>query len=258
MSDIAIIYPRIDAAEAIVSTELETIQTETNAFESFLMNVRRLEPTGSVSLGTGGTLATATSFTGFDPAAIRQAYRETILAMAHYDSEYGEHLLDNVEIEFGESVRAVLESEMALPPMTVGVIETAAEQAVTERQDFSRVLSEELESLERIRDQLGDIEARFHELTEAIDQPDSPSSDDRNRLETLAKECQTLSVDRQETLHHRSAPYISGIGDRSLVAYLYHDCEHQFPALIEIADVAGRINSRLGREGSLPRKVLSC
>lgn len=244
MAQLDVVYPRIDAARSIVEDEAAIIDRELAALDSFERRLARLEPTASHEVaGTGGAAAVA-SVRGVDPDAVRSAYRETVLAMSHYEREYGEPLLEHVEAEFGANLRTVFASSSPIPPVQRALVRTAVEESIQLRRQFRRTLTDELDSLSTIEAELGDIERRFHELRFG----GGGSGDGRtNALDDLHEMCETLAAERQRTIHRRPAPRISGIGDRSLVAYLYGVADHRFPALVEIADVASQI-ARAGPE----------
>jgi uncharacterized protein YerC/tetrahydromethanopterin S-methyltransferase subunit G len=255
MADIAVVYPRIDTALDVLESELEATEVEAEAFRTFRSRLRRmgrtkrnveapmLTNTTTISRDNG-SLRYANR--GVDPDNVLEAYRDTVLAMAHYDSEYGEGLLENITLELGETVGTVLTANDQITSLEKGLIETAARNAETKRQQFVQVLTEERNSLQDIKRRLADVERRL----DAVRREDewSQTGDDRgrevaSRLDQLAKECQALSIDRQQSIHRRQSPEIAGIEEESLVTYLYGSLEHQFPALVEVADVASRIAS---------------
>lgn len=65
------------------------------------------------------------------------------------------------------------------------------------------------------------------------------------RLRSLAEECQALSTERQRAIHGGPATALAGIGEASLVEYLYGEDDHRFPALAEVVDVAERIEAAI-------------
>lgn len=240
-----VVYPRIDSARSVVEDESAIIDRELAAFGSFRSRLDRLGPTASHDdSGAGGAVAQAAA-RGIDPDAIRAAYRDTVMAVPHYDREYGEPLLEHVEAEFGADVRVVFASSIPIPPVQEAVVRTGVEESIQRRRQFRRTLTDELNSLSTTADRLGDIERRFHELASAA----SPPPDERTEaLDSLRGACDALAAERQRTIHRRPAHRVSGIGDRSLVAYLYGVSDHRFPALVEIADVASQID-RARRDG---------
>jgi hypothetical protein len=233
-----VVYPRIDTARSVVESESTIIDREMAAFDSFYHRLGRLEPTASHDVSRAGGAVAQATVRGVDPDAIRAAYRETVMAVSHYEREYDETMLKHVEAEFGGDVRVVFASSSLIPPVQQALIRTAVEESIQLRHQFQRTLTDELDSLATTEDRLGVIERRFHELASGA----SPPHDERaETYDSLQEACEALAAERQRTIHRRPAPRISGIGERSLVAYLYDVADHQFPALIEIADVASRI-----------------
>lgn len=248
MAEVSVVYPRIDAAAAFVDVELEVVEEEADAFQAFLARLRRLEPSTSTPSAGGGSLALTATVAGVDPDDVRAAYRDTVMAMDHYQRDYGEPLLVNVGAEFGDSATELLGGNTPISPTHRGVIETAAERAVEERQRFRRLLTNERDSLRTVARRLGEIERELHECrqeqavsVEAV----GFGSGQADRLRDLAADCQALSAERQRSIHRRPVSQLSGIGEQSLVEYLYGECDHRFPALVEIADVAERIEAAI-------------
>lgn len=248
MTEATCVYPRIDAAVTVVESEIEATRVEVDAFRDFRARLKRIKPESTIGSQSGGALATAASVSGTSPGSIRDAYRETVMAMPHYERDYGESLIENVTAEFGVAVRELLRGETPISWMHFGVIETATGQSLEEREEFLRALEGERDSLRRVSERLETIEQELLDLQRAGPgggrNEESPVDTSRAaKLNQLAGECQKLSTNRQQKLHHRVVSGVSGIGDESLVQFLYDDTEHRFPALVEIADVLSRIES---------------
>jgi hypothetical protein len=242
MAQLDVVYPRIREALSTVEAEKAISDREITAFKSFVRRVRDLDATVQAgSSGTGGVMVSAT-YRGFDPDAIRAAYRDTVLSMPHYEQEYAEPLLEHVENELGPAVGVIIESASPIPPVQRNLVLSAVEDSISRREQFSQLLSNESDSLSEVETRLSDIERHFHQLDS-----ETPAGCRtlKHDLESLLESCEDLAADRQEDIHRRSSPRIAGIGERSLVAYLYGVREHKFPALVEIADVAAQINEAL-------------
>lgn len=247
MPRVEVSYPRIDTARSIVRTERDILECEIKAFEAFCDRLDRLDSTVSASPAIEGGVVATSPMQGLDPEAVRTAYRDTVLAVEHYDREYGEPLLEHVESEFGPDVRAVFAAAAPIPSVQRDAVAGAVEEAVDRRRRVRGALVRELDSLTSVADRLGDVERRFHALTgDAARHPGGH----RAELEALAETCEAIAVERQSTIHERPTPRLSGIGQRSLVAYLYGANDHRFPALVEVANVAARIARIL--DGSIP------
>lgn len=241
MADLQTVYPRIEDAHDVIESELIVVDAEAEAFESFRGRLHRLEPAATANVGTGGSLVASSSSSGLDPASVRAAYRETVMAMDHYERDYGESLIENVDVEFGATVRQLLAGGAPISPMQRGVIDTAVERALDERRQFKRALVAERKSLETVEVRLGDIERRLHQVREVpADDPERHST-----LRELASRCQALAAERQRSVHEGPAPKIAGIGEQTLTTFLYEDRDYQFPALVEITDVAERVQASI-------------
>lgn len=246
MPAVTVVYPRIDAAASVVEKEVAVAEAEAEAFSAFRSRLRRLEPVTTTAASGGGSLATTASVSGVDPDDVEAAYRDTVLSMDHYERDYGEPLLVNVGAEFGGQVRELLAAGIPIPPMALGVVEAAAERALEERRQFLRALENELDSLRDVERRLGEIERELHECrrdpsasVEAV----GFGSGRTERLRELAAECEALAAERQRAIHRGPITRLSGVEDRSLIEFLYGDADHRFPALVEIADVAERVES---------------
>lgn len=248
MPAVTVVYPRIDAAASIVEEEVGIAEAEAEAFGAFRSRLRRLEQVTSTAASGGGSLATTANVSGVDPDDVKAAYRETVLAMDHYERDYGEPLLVNVGAEFGGQVREMLAAGVPIPTMALGVVEAAAERALEERRQFLRALENERDSLRDVERRLGEIERELHECrndpsasVEAV----GFGSGRKERLRELAAECDALAEERQRSIHHGPITRLSGVAERSIIEFLYGEADHQFPALVEIADVAERIKAAL-------------
>ncbi len=245
MAQLDIVYPRIRKALSIIETEKAISDSEITAFSSFGRRLRELQPTVHAgSSGPAGVMASSIH-RGFDPEAVRAAYRETVLSMSHYEEEYDEPLLENVENEFGPAVRAIFDTASPIPPVQRNLVLNAVEDSVSRRERFSGLMSNESDSLSEVENRLSDIERRFHQTLSrtSVRQPSR-----EEELQALIDSCEKLAADRQQDIHRRAEPRISGIGERSLVAYLYGMRDHRFPALVEIADIASQIDQELSGE----------
>lgn len=243
MAETTHVYPRINTARSIVQTERDILDREIDALEAFRTRLGQLETTvNGENFGTGGLVQTVPA-AGIPPQRIRRAYRETVLDMAHYEQEYDEPLLENVEAEFNPQIRALFESSQPLRPIQYRVVDRAVDEAISRRRKMVRELRREDDSLNRIADRLAEIERGYIGLAETNGSRRSRSE----KLERLRTDCDSLASKRQETIHQRPTAQIAGIGARSLVAYLYGDHDHRFPALREIAEVASGIVQDLNR-----------
>jgi hypothetical protein len=235
--------PRIAAAIEALEAEQRIVSAEKRAFEAFRARLSNLDCTTPSTNAPAATAAGPSTLvdTGGAPSEalrrIRVAYRETVMDVPHYESEYGDSLVENLTAEFGSDVARCLVAGTGLTPILYEGLLDAAEQATTERRRFLAVLRRERESLQRIETELDDCERRAVELIDRISTASESGTLGRldGELADLERQCESLSSRRQETIHGRSFTAFSGVDDGSLSGYLYEDCETSFPALADIS-----------------------
>jgi hypothetical protein len=239
--------PTIDRALALVDEETALIETERKAFERFLARLRDVPATGlegaSQATGGGPTALTTGEATSSDALRrIRRAYRETVMAVPHYDREYGDTLRESLTEELGGTLASHVVDGLVLTPPIHDALVGAAEQVRDDRDSFLQQLRRERESLQTVADELNDVEAQLVELDERIE---AATRSTRlaaldQRLESLERRCSELATRRQERIHNRRARELSGVDAVSLAGYLYGDLETDTPAL---ADIASRLEA---------------
>jgi hypothetical protein len=235
--------PTIDCATALVDEEIELVEREQEAFERFLARVRETGAMGPGAVrgeGTGGStlLAAAETRPSERLRAVRTAYRETVMAVPHYEREYGDTLQGSVAAELGETLAGHVADGQVLTPALYDALVEASERARDDRGDFLRHLDQERESLREVGAELNEIESRLAELARRVD--DAPRSTHLGQLdETLAgleRQCTDLANRRQATIHGRSVRKIAGLEGASLLQYLYASrIETVTPVLSDVA-----------------------
>lgn len=235
--------PTIQRASAIVEEEIEFVSAERDAFERFLS---RLHDVQVPDARTGGPAqrggATATLFAraagpSDELAAVRTAYRETVMDVPHFDTEYGETLQENLAAEAGEPLATQVATGEELTPAVYEALVEASESSRDDREDFLGHLERERDSLAEVETELNDLEARVVELQEALAEATTSTEfaaiDDE--LQTIEQRCTDLANRRQRLLHNRATRTLSGIDDVSLAGYLYSELDTVTPALTDIA-----------------------
>lgn len=227
--------PTIQRAARVVADEIDVIAAERDAFRQLLARLDRIDA-GAVpastrvsavgaSGGTGSLLYARSGSTGERMSAVRTAYRETVMAAAHYDCEYGDSLPESLRTEFGESLAEQIVADGPLTPMVRNAFVDAARDAMSDRTRFLDILRTEQSSLETAERELNAIESRVVELSETV--PGEATAE----LDCLESRCVDVAEDRQELIHDRSVRSMSGVGSNGLLAYLYGDMEARCPVL---------------------------
>jgi hypothetical protein len=231
-------------ARNVVAAERERTVAERRAFEAFAHRVQDL-PTNCPSF-KGSESETATRpLSGVDrsPSStvsdrVRGAYRETVLALPHYDEEYGETAMANLTAEFGTGIGNALAGTTVLTPDLQAGLYRGAREAAGRRRRFASVLEGEREALDDAVEELGAIGTTLAEATPGPTASFPALSGAHEHLRALESRCESLAMDRQELLHgsRRSGRRHCERDDRSLNEYLYDALEVEFPVLADASD----------------------
>lgn len=235
------VLTRVPDAIALVREEHDRTAAEREAFDQFARRVASLDVDDAVESrpqqSTGGhsgetayrlpgasaDSTTATSAT----TAIQDAYRETVMAVPHYEEEYDESFEEHVAQEFGADIAVALSENDVVTPQLRDALVTASLQARDERSDLIARLETERErlqttstSLEQMQDAIATVEASLSrrsdcELADAWDRLEELESDCRTRLRQ--RQCQIASDGRE--------------GGVELQEYLYATQDWTYPIL---------------------------
>ncbi|MFC7157146.1 hypothetical protein ACFQPA_17065 [Halomarina halobia] len=250
----------IERARVLLDEERAQVRAERAAFESFAERVVGLEPepgrsqgpTASPSLRERSAAAPRSSAA----TRIRTAYRETVMAVGHYDAVYDEPIATNLTAELGPGIAAALRDDVPVTPMLHRAIVTGVKRAIHDRRAFLEVLDAERASLDHARAEGREIVTRLSELSErATTTTTTATNGARETVDALADRCARLVESRQHRIQERSVSrYIDG---HDLCAYLYADGpdDWTYPVLTVAVSLQRDIDAvrrRLDREGSAP------
>ncbi|MFB6202040.1 MAG: hypothetical protein ABEI98_08515 [Halorhabdus sp.] len=245
--------PSINRAITRSERERALLKTERDAFRSLLTRVSEIQVDGvaSPTVTTGGSTTVVqpvTSRSSRHLRELRSAYRETVMAVPHYEAEYGESLRENLAAECGHSLaRQIVDGQSLTPTVYDGFVD-ACKRARDERERLGQYVDRERDSLERYADRLDEIESTAVEVGSRISSAAyvSPPSRVDETLERLESNCATLAKERQEQLHSRSVAEIDGT-EVELLEYLYSDMETMTPVLGDVATCLETIRHHRGR-----------
>lgn len=182
-------------------------------------------------------------------AAVRDAYRATVLSVPHYEAEYDESLAANVAAEFGEDVATAVVAGSRLTPALQRELAGRAREAAAHRRQLLDALDREAESLAAAGDRLEGVESRLETLDDCrYRQPaDADLADRWQRLRALESDCADLLADRQRHLHG-AAPDGGRRGDDGLsfYEYVYRPLSVSFPVLADGLALLDRIRATRG------------
>jgi len=230
-----------EAALNRIDTERQQTEAEIESFRSFETDVeatstaasRRRQP-------VAGTIRTA-DCDGLQK--VRTAYRDTVMAVSHYETEYGDTCIESLRAEFGIEVAAALAGGEAFDACLKRMLLSKITEAIRERRGLLSALERERGSLVDTRDRVTDISAEIDTLSPGTAEKRSFGALDayRSRLAVLRDQCETLAETRQETLADHRRRMALGSDGPDVQEYLYRDFEASYPVLSVLASLSGCI-----------------
>jgi hypothetical protein len=162
----------IEGALVPLDEEVTQLRAEQQAFEQFTERVAAL----TVAPSQPAIQSAMTSVTDGPAAATTRdvcaAYRETVMALAHYDAVYGDTLAESLADEFGPDIATALTEEMTVTTLLQRHVCTAATQAAGERAAFLETLATERAALETAQNTLATL---VQQAAAQTDEPATPS-----------------------------------------------------------------------------------
>lgn len=190
---------RLDEARSALAAERERARAELEAFEAFLARVRSLDAKRPRS--DGGVPLPGQGSPPDELEPVRQAYRETVMAVSHHDAEFDETLREGMAAELSPEVAAAVTTGGRLTP---GLWNALVSHAVAARDRRERILSDladERDAVERASETIAPAVA----TAEAIDTHDEPTASeviaDADRVAYHERQVEALIADRQRTIH---------------------------------------------------------
>jgi uncharacterized phage infection (PIP) family protein YhgE len=233
---------QIETAMAALDEERERLDVERTAFTQFRKRVAAMDvhaPTANTTAGIknaimGTSTATASST---QLEQVRDAYRETVMSVPHYDEDYNQSLNDDIAEEFSPELASALAAADSLMPPIQETFLTGCQRATEGRTTLLSALDREADNLQHARDTL---EALHTTLDEMNQQPIAVWSTNDiistyERLADLETECDELAAERQAELHSQRIPGPSP-ADEELNEYLYESLPVTYPVLADLAE----------------------
>jgi hypothetical protein len=189
---------------------------------------------------------------------MRETYRETVMAVPHYDEEYGETLAENLAAEFGPDLAAAVAGAATLTPGLREALVATADAACNERDELVALLDRELASVSTATEKLGGVRCRlaafepralvaagFDDLRERYDEAGK-----------LRRHVDDLAADRQATLADHRRTFAGADETVSVVEFLYADTDRTYPVLSAVAVTREQVDAAERRVlRSLARRV---
>jgi len=237
----------VRSAIATVETERDRTATERDAFAMFISCISDLDiSSGDLNRDHAPQAPTQTLVTPENSghvesqlARVRDAYRDTVMSVPHYDEDYGDSLPESLGGEFGpEIATAVLTTNQFTLHLRNRLIDGTYHTRES-RRALLQGLNHELSALETADENLTRLGADLNEVlsTQSFHSwSNQDLADVRDRLHARQQECDQLAVDRQDTLQKQRIPGTHHI-DHEFMQYLYESLPVTYPVLTDITSL---------------------
>lgn len=231
---LAFALAHIKTARSLLEEERERIAAEAEAFAAFARRVADVEADGQ-PLADGGPRVTTTigSPPGDGVEQVREAYRNTVMSVPHYEAEYDESLHRNMALEFGGDVAGAVDGTGHLTPQLQATLVERSRTAHDQRVSLLRQLEAEGEALEdadrtmeccrRSADRIADAPIERYSYDELLAE--------WRLLEDRQEDVETLLTERQETVQERDRENGTRRSGPSFEEYLYGPMDVTYPVL---------------------------
>lgn len=250
---VALVYLR--GAEEVLAEERSRTVAERDAFVRFARRVAQLDETTATTSqsrsgpgpgpGPEGGILSQSSTTDDRLERVRDAYRETVMGVSHYEEEYGDTLPESMAAEFCDEVATAVRDGTRFTPQLKGTLLQGSEQSHTERKAFLRALDCERDALDSAKAELADVRDALERL-DARPLPEKSLTDlgvDWDRLTDLEGRCQRVVEERQERIHTGYPNLPSQARGVGFHEYLYGSFVATHPVLAEGAEVLADIRT---------------
>jgi len=235
-------FRHIAEAQSLISEERDRTAAERDAFTEFERQVSGLEATQSVPTG-GSAVAMAAGPPDRQLQQVRDAYRETVMSVPHYEVEYDEPIEANMTAELGEEVAAAVFDGTGFTRQLKHGLVSQCNEARRRRAELLARLDREERRLTEASEELRDVEAAFEsEAPASIEELRFPDLSDRwERLGDVERQCQDLieeraaaDATRRNASEHRTA----------FREYVYQPLPTEYPVLSDATRLLDRITER--------------
>lgn len=226
--------------KAATALETEHCRTaaEVEAFRGFEKRVSELTPDGETAVKRAAPVqAIASSGRGLD--TVRKHYEATVMAVPHYESEYGESYGENVREELGPDLGALLVGGQRFERHHKRAIVSRTRETRELREQLLAALEAERESLTAFEEPVCSLAEQVSSLYAARLDTDSSRQLDayRSRLDVVETRCHELIERRQsETVTERRSLSLP-INGPDIQTYVYSDLPVNYPVIATLTDL---------------------
>jgi hypothetical protein len=232
-------FRHIAEARSLVAEERDRTAAERDAFADFERRVSGIEASPSVPTG-GSTVAMTTGPPDRQLQHVRDAYRETVMSVPHYGTEYDEPIQANMTAELGEEVTAAVFDGRGFNRQLKSGLLSQCGEARRRRQELLTALDREERRLTGATEELRGIESAFDARTTPppAELGFAELSDRWDRLGDVEAQCRAVieerAEDRRGTVDERTA----------FREYVYRSLPTEYPVVSDAVRLLDRIGER--------------
>lgn len=220
--------------------ESERVRTraERAAFTDFAERVEDIEPrlasAGDGYPGVGETLVRANATDG-RLRRVQDAYRETVMAVPHYEEEFGEPLELNMTAELGSEVAPAVFDGQGFTPQLKQALVTKSEEAYRQRVTLENRIDTEESRLSTAEDTFEAVERRLATLNETplSEQSFADLEQTYRRLAGLEADTRDVVEERQTIVRRELRDESDDEEPANFFQYLYRPLSVDYPVLAD-------------------------
>jgi hypothetical protein len=248
----------VQGAMSALRSECEAVAAERDALANFVTRLEELPTTQlqgtSVQAAGIGVASSSSQPSAEGMSAVEDAYRETVMAVNHYEEDYGEPFPHHLASEFGEELAGAVVANDRLTPQVKSALLTGAREGRRQRTQY-------LSALKKEQERLVEADRTFDAVADCCEQVDGnllrrrPFEELQGRFERLDSRRETLTQTlqtRQEQLHEGITFGWDRRDAESVYRYLYEDIDATYPVLADgsvllerVKDVETRLTTAL-------------
>lgn len=241
---------RIPIAKKTIKKECKRTIAERDAFEEVNARISNIERQSQFTEKSGDSLNQEAQTLLYEPVrsvspnsahleSIKIAFKETVMAVDHYDDEYGETFQEYLTNEFGTGLFELLASSSMMDSELQRALLDATQESTTRRNMLVQALNREAETLENTYELLEQHRSMFTDVKYSIESGCLNLCSDWDALCSLGESCQLEIIKRQE---HLQSKYQS-LRFWQVQQYLYQNQGWTFPVLGDAIDVFREIQA---------------
>ncbi|MEF8757046.1 MAG: hypothetical protein V5A33_02305 [Halobacteriales archaeon] len=232
-----------DAIQRRIARERRRTVDEREAFRRFERRVRELTPATAHTGPPAAAVVGGRSGAGLDD--VRDAYRETVMSVPHYEETYDDTYERSVRAEFGPDVGAALTEAAAFDQRHKQAVLSAARTCRRERERLLELLDAERASVTAAAERLvpaADQLSAFATM-DFTAEPSAALDGYRARLSVLAERWDDVAAARQADLDELGAEFRLPNDRDGVTAFLYGDFPATHPVLALAAETGTRASA---------------